>query len=502
MQAEPTKSTSTKSLKKMDAKASKKKTKAKTTAKKGSKKLKTVQETDSTSKEERKTDKVEPLVKKQKTGKEEAVRQKEVASSSESVEETLKRQYRAALWAPGSQELPESSATSENSIVVPRSPEHRPAPLFDLDEIRRGSNLHRDDCSSTSQHAGTPLFQFDEFRRMSQPASPSNERVTIGADCKTLLVSARNLSQLLAMAEKQQKVALTVFLAPTNFELPESNVEKGILALNGYMPQGGTDMRLFLKFPTHQEADSMLAMLRLLAEAVQHRGMEEQASDHERKGVLAVECMAARLSTTTQNGQTVLFAEVLAVKKNEVRPSITFPQRDKSLAEMFEKGKQAELVHTDHATVPLRGSGIAFALMIQYVNLVDRAKDGPTRPGWDIWVRDVYYPGFKPKDGRILRVHAIEKLVGDRAPRPGDVVLVRGAYVDRNDNLNWSANSSSTALRFAGSRAKYFSIISGDRFREELHDKLEEAADVLRANQGNFWRGASQGSRNWGENVF
>lgn len=222
-----------------------------------------------------------------------------------------------------------------------------------------------------------------------------------------------------------------------------------------------------------------------------------------RKAVVAMHCTKARLGTSLEDRVTVVVGEVVAVKQESVRASITFPTEDTSLFDMFDADMEKETVYTTHDSVPLQGSGIAFALVIQADKFVDCGRDGESRPGWDIWLRNDYQAESKPPDGRKLRVHAIHKLVGTRRPERGDVILLRGAYVDTHRSQNWSSNTSSTSRKFASGGSKYFSILSKDRFEEGMHGSLEEAAEMVRENVENFWvGGGGSGDNEWGDGVF
>lgn len=185
-----------------------------------------------------------------------------------------------------------------------------------------------------------------------------------------------------------------------------------------------------------------------------------------------------------------------------MRPAISFPTNDQSL-EMFSGGRQAENVYTDHSTIPLRGNEMALALVIQDIHLVNRARqEDPAKYGWDIWLRNEYSED-NPSDGRVLKVHALEKLAGDHAPVAGDVLLVRGSFTDKYGTLSWSANTSAASMRYWGTRTRYFSIVSQERFAEEMNGSLEEAAERLREGTGNFWTAAAMkaGSK-FGSGVF
>jgi hypothetical protein len=167
---------------------------------------------------------------------------------------------------------------------------------------------------------------------ISPSAASRGGRVAIGDDFRTLLVGMRNLSQILSMTGKNERVALAMFLPETDFVLPSTEIVQGILSLRGCLQRGESKISLHLKFCSALEARNMKRTLESLSKTLKN-GFGDTIR-------VAVECMGARLASSTSNGSTTIIAEVVGVKPENVRASITFPSQDLSLQEAFAGARQ------------------------------------------------------------------------------------------------------------------------------------------------------------------
>jgi hypothetical protein len=120
---------------------------------------------------------------------------------------------------------------------------------------------------------------FQLFDMASDPISPNKTgfsprtqqgRVVFGDDVRPLLVGAKNASQMLSMAERKEKVAVSIYLNRNDYLLPGTDVNQGVIGLDGCLPKGGSKMQLHLKYCTANEARNMENALASLTEAIKN----------------------------------------------------------------------------------------------------------------------------------------------------------------------------------------------------------------------------------------